>query len=818
MEKDKNLARGKRTLEDLGWGIKKPRVDLIDETEIATDDGELSMDEGSSQNTITAETASSNSNDTDSVISTLGNIVSFCTSDPATWRHLSSGDRESIARNGPPKNPSSFPHDTKGRTLPESIFTKTLPNGETVSRDWLVWSQSKLALFCFPCCLFNKHSTLEQQASLSKLARPDAGITNNWRKLYTKIHSHECNSAHLSRYCDWKALEKSLQKCSGIDSALQKQIVEQISQWREILKCILDVVFFLAEHNLPFRGHSSKIGDPDSGLFLSALELLGKHNRVLALHLQKVKMHQEESSSRMQAHYLSWGSQNEFIQICAQLVKSKIVEEVTNAIYYSIIVDGTPDASHTEQITFILRYVHFVDHSWKIEERFLQYQDCEKKKGCDIAELICQVLEENKICLKNCRGQGYDNGANMSGVYKGVQAIILQKNSCAVYSPCSAHSLNLCGVHAVESSNKIKSFLGNIQKLFNLFSSSPARWKILQDTASVSLHRLSDTRWSARIDAIKPLIKRPREVLLSLTKLQEHLDLPADISNEVDSLINWMKTFEFVLMATIWFKLLQNINDVNVLLQKSNITLDEETVLIKNLLSDLQRIRDSWEAILHETRLVAKNLGWEENFREKRHRRVTSVYGESTTAAYEHETEEDAFKVNVFYVALDTLIHEIDSRFAAMNSINEMFSFIWKFENDSKDKAIKLCEHYPTDLNSDDFVEEIRHLSNVGNCLFGEITSFQLLNAIYSKGIENIFPQVCIALRIFVSIPVSVAGGERSFSKLSLVKSCIRSTMLQERLSALVMLSAERELAKTLDYNDIINSFAVQKSRKALLQ
>ena len=42
-EKDKSLARGKRTLEDLGWGIKKLRADLIDETEIATDDGEPSM-------------------------------------------------------------------------------------------------------------------------------------------------------------------------------------------------------------------------------------------------------------------------------------------------------------------------------------------------------------------------------------------------------------------------------------------------------------------------------------------------------------------------------------------------------------------------------------------------------------------------------------------------------------------------------------------------------------------------------------------------------------------------------------------------------
>ena len=41
--------------------------------------------------------------------------------------------------------------------------------------------------------------------------------------------------------------------------------------------------------------------------------------------------------------------------------------------------------------------------------------------------------------------------------------------------------------------------------------------------------------------------------------------------------------------------------------------------------------------------------------------------------------------------------------------------------------------------------------------------------------------------------------------------------MLQERLAVLVMLSAEWELAKTLDYNKIINTFAEQKSRKAFL-
>ena len=39
--------------------------------------------------------------------------------------------------------------------LQDSIFTKSLPNGETVSEDWLVWSQSKYALFALPAASLN---------------------------------------------------------------------------------------------------------------------------------------------------------------------------------------------------------------------------------------------------------------------------------------------------------------------------------------------------------------------------------------------------------------------------------------------------------------------------------------------------------------------------------------------------------------------------------------------------------------------------------------------------------------------------------------
>ena len=169
-----------------------------------------------------------------------------------------------------------------------------------------------------------------------------------------------------------------------------------------------------------------------------------------------------------------------------------------------------------------------------------------------------------------------------------MQALILEENPYAMYCPCSAHSLNLCGVHAVESNIEVKCFFGNIQKLYSFFSTSPLRWKVLQDSSGISLHKTSSTRWSARIDAVRPLVKRPREIHQALNKLKEEFDLPDELQNEVTALIAWLHSFEFVILATFWFKVLQAINDVNCLLQSPKITLDEEIKLLKSLLETLQ--------------------------------------------------------------------------------------------------------------------------------------------------------------------------------------------------------------------------------------
>ena len=55
------------------------------------------------------------------------------------------------------------------------------------------------------------------------------------------------------------------------------------------------------------------------------------------------------------------------------------------------------------------------------------------------------------------------------------------------------------------------------------------------------------------------------------------------------------------------------------------------------------------------------------------------------------------------------------------------------------------------------------------------------------------FPNVYIAYRILLTIPVIVASAKRSFSKLKLIKSYLRFTMSQERLSRLIILSIEKK-------------------------
>lgn len=110
-------------------------------------------------------------------------------------------------------------------------------------------------------------------------------------------------------------------------------------------------------------------------------------------------------------------------------------------------------------------------------------------------------------------GQGYDGASNMSGKYKGVQALVRKDYPKAIYVHCAAHSLNLA-VSNASNIKPIRNCLGLIEKMYDFFN-KPKRNHILlscieksnEDPNAKSLKRLCATRWIQRYDAVTDFVE-----------------------------------------------------------------------------------------------------------------------------------------------------------------------------------------------------------------------------------------------------------------------------------------------------------------------
>jgi hypothetical protein len=126
--------------------------------------------------------------------------------------------------------------------------------------------------------------------------------------------------------------------------------------------------------------------------------------------------------------YCSKTIQKESISVVASCVRDNILERARKAKYFSIILDCTPDLSHREQMSFTLRFEDVCESDLIVQEHFITFQETEETTGQSLFVVIKKLLEDSKLGIKNCKGQGYDNGSDMRGKNRGIQARIRQEN------------------------------------------------------------------------------------------------------------------------------------------------------------------------------------------------------------------------------------------------------------------------------------------------------------------------------------------------------------------------------------------------------
>ncbi|KAK0156287.1 Zinc finger MYM-type protein 1 [Merluccius polli] len=141
-------------------------------------------------------------------------------------------------------------------------------------------------------------------------------------------------------------------------------------RWRDVLKCLFSITLSLATRNLAFRGSSQT-----------------EFDSVTERHVAKIK----DEASR--THYLGQQTQNEIIEIVSSQTVRTFVAKIQEVKYYAIILACTPDISHKEQMSLVVRIVELVPRP-DIKEYFLGYMNVVETTGLNLSNVVLEKLRE----------------------------------------------------------------------------------------------------------------------------------------------------------------------------------------------------------------------------------------------------------------------------------------------------------------------------------------------------------------------------------------------------------------------------------------
>uniref|UniRef100_A0A452GX58 DUF4371 domain-containing protein n=1 Tax=Gopherus agassizii TaxID=38772 RepID=A0A452GX58_9SAUR len=602
---------------------------------------------------------------------------------------------------------------------------------------------------------------------------------------------------------------------------------------RMILRRIIDAVLFLGIQGLAFRGHCEYrgLGSPSTneGNFLELIKLLAKNDTLLEQHLLQ---------SDRNATYLSPDIQNDLIQSLSAELLSKIVAELKVAKYFALIVDSTIDISRTDPFSLSLRYVTV---NGDAVERFIQFSELPGASAEDFFNVLLSAIKNLGLSITMCYGQSYDGASTMSGEISSLQTRIREIAPNALFMHCCAHDFNLILIDALSSNIQTRLFFGTLERLYTFFSGSLPRLSILKEeqcnlieSFALTLKKLCDTRWASRKSAVEAVLQNLPALVIALQTIVDgeiKTCTPKQLS-EAKGILATLDTYEFLVLLIFWSKVLEKAFRLSTYLQKSSLDLVTASHLIQIFENDMKNIRSEFESefkqIENEATKLARKCDITTDYKQHRIRKRKRFHEEIAEGEEEIFDAREKFIVESYLVSLESVINSTSKRFEHFKNVADKFSgldpkhfdnvnnvnkleFLADMYSDVIDSQTTIVEEF---LSFKDMYKEIMSTSSrVKSSVDERLTINSVLKFMIANDMCSIYPNLSRLYHIFLTLPISSAVAERPFSRLKLIKSYLRSTMGEDRLSGLALLSIERQLATEVDYNKVIDNFARMKFR-----
>ena len=466
--------------------------------------------------------------------------------------------------------------------------------------------------------------------------------------------------------------------------------------------------------------------------------------------------------------------------------------------------DKTTDCAMHAQLSIIVRYVT----DCKINERFLGFYDVSVDKSASrLADVIENVLNSFSDAKAKLVSQTYDGAAVMAGERNGVQTKLKEKGfKYGDFIHCYAHKLNLVLSKSAENVNGVRIFFSHLRSFSKFTSSSTKRKSVFRDF-NINIPSLCDTRWCYRsrtVSAIKEKRKNLKSAFQYILENDERWD--EDTLSETDNLLAKLDDFTFMFFVNCFHIILSQAEKLFDVLQCKQLDLKYAQDKIKDFIQYVESHcnDEHYENIVHETKADIERLDDSDPPPTKRAR----------GKQMDHKTTYFEIVHNILLSLIERFAHIEDFLYFELLDVKKFEVFAHTFP---MQHIGALQRKYPDMFDYKSLVNELRYLYN-DNDFKKCKSSNAILELLHELDFLSAMSETVKLIQLFLTIPATSVANERSFSTLDRIRSFLRCTMSQERLSSLARISIEKQILIDLErkkqlHDKILEEFAIKPRR-----
>lgn len=675
----------------------------------------------------------------------------------------------------------------QGRSFPKKDG-RSFKSSWVENYEWIEYSSAQDKVFCYACRQFG--------TSRSNDVFSTSGF-NSWQAALSAgkgLKKHEASELHIKSMFSWREKQSREGSNTQISTLLNETV---LAKRRFYFTAIVETVLFLVKNELPLRGDWDQGEHEELGLFRSLFQFILQKDD----HLREC-----QETMPLNALYTSAQIQNEIIHTIAEVLRTKIVSEINESSFMTLMADGTTDKNGIEVYSIAFRYIK----NSVPKETLLAIEKADDISASGIKTLITNRIESYGIDQRKIISQCYDGAAVMSGHRGGVQKLLQQHyNRVIPYVHCFNHRLHLVVVAVISENNACRLFIGQVRLFHNFFR----RFKVRKEYGGTNIPQLIEQRWSGHLKAIQSIHKNYDELIKTLLQIKEGNSRCFDSEDLAlaSGLIGSLTDMKFIFLLHFLHELLNILEPANKILQRRDIGFRLAMPVIEAVLNSVQSLRtdESFDRFLKSTQDVMDQF--EHLRRPQRIRERSSRLSHSIVMETLGEDIGDNGLKPIYFEVIDNIVTEINRRF---HENNDILSALSKLNDDSLGNldlnALKPLETLGLKLPSESEFNVVRkYLEKERENQDNSDKSY--MNILYA--VRSAFPVSFSLFEACETFGSSTSFNECAFSALARIDTVRRMSMLNTRLCDLTFLAFEKKLLGSVKVEDIIRKFSARNRK-----